>query len=280
MSELSLLMCCHKQYDIIPPLWEPIQCGAALNPPVEGALSDSGGDNISLQNRVYCELTAHYYAWKNIDAAYYGFCHYRRFWGMESCTKRPYLALGELPESKRVGLLGDEKYWRELISDNAIIVPRSEDMGLAVREHYCTSAYHYKEDLDIFVEILEQLAPQLKETTQEYLSQSRQYFCNMFIMDTAHFNEYSGILFPVLAEFDRRKTPHGDFQSDRVDGYLGELFTGIYINHCRKNGARIKELPRLDVNCSRKKRLGYALFPPESRRRFVAKKLAKKLRGK
>lgn len=280
MSELSLLMCCHKEYDIIPMLWKPIQCGAALNPYVEGTIRDDDGDNISLLNRVYCELTAHYYAWKNISADHYGFCHYRRFFGVEGCTKRPYLALGELSVTQQERLLGDEEYWKQLIGSCEIITTRSEDMGLSVREHYCTSGYHYSEDLELFFEILAQLAPKLKTAAQEYLSQSKQYFCNMFIMDSLHFNEYCGILFPVLAEFDRRKTPHGDFQSDRTDGYLAELFTGVYISYCRSNGASVKELPRLDVNCSRKKRIGCALLPPESRRRFLAKKLVKKVRGK
>ena len=93
------------------------------------------------------------------------------------------------------------------------------------------------------------------------------------------FFSYCEILFPLLEEFDRRKTMHGDFQSDRTDGYLGEVFTGIYITYCRTGGARIKELPRLDVSCSAKKQLLCALLPPESRRRFLAKKLAKKKRG-
>lgn len=273
-------MCCHKEYDIVPPLWRPVQCGAALNPPVEGALRDDDGDNISLQNRVYCELTAHYYAWKNIDADHYGFCHYRRFFGVEGCTKRPYLALGTLSAEQQKKLLGDESYWQKMIGGHDIITTRSEDMGISVREHYCTSAYHYSEDLELFFEILAQLAPHLDKYAQEYLSQRKQYFCNMFIMNSGHFYEYCGILFPVLAEFDRRKTPHGDFQSDRTDGYLAELFTGVYINYCRSSGASVAELPRLDVNCSHKKRIGCALLPPQSRRRFLAKRIAKRIRGK
>jgi len=280
LEKLSLLMCCHKQYDILPPLWKPILCGAALNAPVEGAVRDDGGDNISALNRQYCELTAHYYAWKNIEADYYGFCHYRRFFGTQGCTKRPYLALGQLNEAQRTRLLGDEEYWRTLISAHDIILPRSEDMGLSAREHYITSIHHYEDDLRLFTEILAQQAPQLAKTAEEYLAQRRQHFCNMFIMSRGYFHEYCSILFPVLAEFDRRKTLHGDFQSDRTDGYLGELFTGIFASYCRSNGARVAEVPRLDLQCSRKKRIGCALLPPESRRRFIAKRLAKKLRRK
>lgn len=43
-------------------------------------LHDNEGDNISDRNRMYCELTAYYWAWKNdTQADYYGFWHYRRY---------------------------------------------------------------------------------------------------------------------------------------------------------------------------------------------------------
>ena len=275
MKDIRIFMCCHKQYETIPPLCEPIQCGTALNPAISGILHDNDGVNISEKNREYCELTAHYYAWKNVDADYYGFCHYRRFFGTEK-TKRPYIALKKATEKQ----LPDENELRSLCSKYDMLVPRPEDMGLCAGEHYNTSEYHYPEDLSLFLEILQSAAPQLKSAADKYLKQNRQYFCNMFIMDKVHFFEYCGILFPVLAEFDKRKKLHGDFQSDRTDGYLGEIFTGIYIEYCRDNGAEIKELPRLDTGCSAKKRIGCALLQPESKRRFLAKRIVKKLRGK
>ncbi|MBD5103574.1 MAG: DUF4422 domain-containing protein [Ruminococcaceae bacterium] len=279
-NKIIIFMCCHKQYETVPPLCEPIQCGAALNPPIDGICRDNAGDNISHKNREYCELTAHYYAWKNIDADYYGFCHYRRFFAADGCTGRPYITKGELSEKKRKLLLRDEDYWRELVSAYEIIAPNSEDMGISAGKHYCTSKYHYAEDLHLFLEILAEKVPRLTDTAKKYLSQNRQFFCNMFIMDKAHFLEYCEILFDALKEFDCRKKKHGNFQSDRTDGYLGEIFTGIYITYCRENGAKIKELPRLDAGSSVKKRISYTLFPPESKRRFTAKRIVKALGGK
>ncbi len=276
----ELFMCCHKQYEVIPPMWRPIQCGAALNPTVDGAIRDNIGENISAQNREYCELTAHYYAWKNVEADHYGFCHYRRFFAAEKSTALPYHVLGELTQRDQHFFLKDSLYWKEVITSNDIIAPRCEDMGLSVREHYITSEHHYAEDLKLFFDILAEKAPQLNDSAMHYLGQNRQYFCNMFIMDKVHFFEYCEILFSVLEEFDKHKNIHGSFQSDRTDGYLGELFTGVYINYCRECGAKVKELPRLDVECSVKKRLVFALLPPESRRRFWVKKLVKKIRGK
>lgn len=277
---IRMLMCTHKLSTFLPPLFEAIQCGAALNSAISDTIPDNTGDNISAWNREYCELTAHYFAWKNIQADYYGFCHYRRFFCAQDSTTSAYLARGVLSEKERTVLLRDEEYWRSFIQECDIIAPKSEDMGITVGEHYCTSRYHYAEDLELFMELIRSKAPQLCDVAEEYLAQRRQYFCNMFVMKAELFREYCDLLFGILAEFDKRKTLHGDFQSDRTDGYLGELFTGIYINYCRKNGAVIKEVPRLDVGCSFRKRLGCAIFPSESRRRFMAKKLVKKLRGK
>lgn len=50
----------------------------------------------------------------------------------------------------------------------------------------------------MFLEILIKKAPQLTETAKDYLSQSRQYFCNMFIMKNKYFFEYCTILFSIL----------------------------------------------------------------------------------
>ena len=279
MSEIKIFMCCHKGFEIVPPLCEPIQCGSALNPKIDNVLHDDLGENISLKNREYCELTAHYFAWKNIAADYYGFCHYRRFLCLKQ-VKRPYYAKGKLSENDKKIFFENEQCWRKLVERYEIIAPQSENMGVTAREHYCTSKYHYSEDMDLFVEVLNKKYPQFECIAEQYLSQNNQYFCNMFVMDKAHFFGYCEVLFDVLSEFDIRKKLHGEFQSDRTDGYLGEIFTGIYIAYCRENGAKIKELPRLDIGCSVKKIIGYTLLPPESKRRFLAKRIAKKIGGK
>lgn len=279
MNDIKIFVCCHRQYELIPPLCEPIQCGASINPIIDGILHDNDGENISDRNREYCELTAHYYAWRNIDAEYYGFCHYRRFFSAEDYS-RPYLVRGSLSEAEKNKLLQDEDYWRGLIKSYEIIAPKSENMGLTAGEHYRGSPFHYTEDLNLFMDILSEKAPQLCNTAKKYLSQNRQYFCNMFIMNKRHFFRYCEWLFRLLEEFDRRKTLHGSFQSDRTDGYLGELFTGIYFNYCAENGTKIKELPRLDINCPLKKRIGCTILPAESRRRFIVKKMVKMIKGK
>lgn len=274
---IKLYVCCHKAGSwITPPLGEYIQCGAAKNARIPGILHDDDGVNISEKNPEYCELTAHYYAWKNVRADYYGFCHYRRFFGMNE-SRYPYISVGRAEGCKKY--LGTEAEWIRLISNNEIIAPYAEDMGSTVRDHYEGSAHHYTKDLDLFLGIIKELHPDFSRYADEYLEQDKQYFCNMFIMDRTHFMEYCEMLFSVLDEFDRKKKLHGSFQDDRTDGYLGELFTGMYICFCRANGARVSEVARIDTDCPMKKRMLFHLLPPESKRRFWVKRVVKKIWG-
>ena len=272
-------MCTHKPYTLLPPLAVAVQGGASLHPPVDGTRPDVGeGGSISEKNPAYCELTVQYYAWKNERADYYGFCHYRRFFGFGAKNKRPYLALGTLSEKQARDLLGTPEAIRKAIEEGNLdaVTVRPEDMGISVARHYATSAHQYAEDLDRFAAILRKKYPHLSPHADAYLSQSRQYFCNMFILRRELFFDYCEHLFSLLEEFDRDKPMRGDFQSDRTDGYLAERFFGIYLSYLRDRNARILEVPRIDADCPIGKRVLYHLLPPESKRRMLLKRLIKK----
>lgn len=77
-----ILICTHKPYNIIQnDIMKSILVGAYKHKDNFTSLRDDIGDNISNKNDTYCELTALYWAWKNLDVAYdyVGFFHYRRY---------------------------------------------------------------------------------------------------------------------------------------------------------------------------------------------------------
>ena len=273
-NKIKIFMCCHKGYDIIPPFAVPFQGGRAINPPISGIDGDDTGDNISAKNKEYCELTVQYHAWKNSELDVYGFCHYRRFFCFNKNVRESYLVFGRMNEKQQKKYLGTEKDIEKAVSENDIIVTKSELLESDIRTYYANAKNHFKEDLVLFEQIVSEMNPELVPFMNEYFSQDREYFCNMFIMKKKFFHEYCEILFPLLEEFDKRKTLHGNFQADRTDGYLAERFVGIFLAYARSKGAKILEVPRIDVGCTLKKRIIYRLLPPESKIRFLIKKFS------
>jgi len=265
----KIFMCTHKEVDLIPPLCVPVLGGSALREPISGIMSDDGENgSISEKNPSYCELTVQYYAYKNEDCDYYGFCHYRRFFGTHGATCLPYLAV----KKPKISLLASKEEITALLDSYDIIAPRTEDVGLTVYEKYASSKHHFINDLDAFLEIINKKAPFLAPYAKEYMESRKQYFCNMFIMPKEIFFEYSKLLFSLLEDFDKIKTPHGSFQADRTNGYLGERFLGIYLTYLGAQGKKIYHLPRIDAYTTLKKRLAFRLFPPESKRRLKLKR--------
>lgn len=82
---VKLLLCHHKESPYIKnECILPIQVGKANKDfTLSYCVGDDTGDNISEKNPFWCELTALYWAWKNLDADYYGLMHYRRFLSFE-----------------------------------------------------------------------------------------------------------------------------------------------------------------------------------------------------
>lgn len=79
MSKLKIYVSCHKPCDVLQDeVYTPIHVGRTLSKYKE-EMAGLVGDNISEKNPFYSEMTAQYWAWKNVhDCEYIGFCHYRR----------------------------------------------------------------------------------------------------------------------------------------------------------------------------------------------------------
>ena len=160
MANIKIFVCCHQPTEIPNhPLLVPTQVGAALaDSHFPGFFYDDTDDNISLKNRSYCELTAQYWAWKNINADYYGFFHYRRYLYPDFKVKRPY-QIKKKPELALLEKLGYNDF-SELIQEYDLIIPIGENMHLSVQEHYAKSSFHYRKDLDLTKQIVQEFFPE------------------------------------------------------------------------------------------------------------------------
>ena len=274
--DIKLFVCCHRPCEVPGhPLLVPLQVGAALaDGHFAGFVHDDTGDNISHKNRSYCELTGQYWAWKNAEADYYGFFHYRRYLYPDQTAGRPYRIEGA-PSGRTLDKLCFSDL-EGLVPGYDLIVPKGENMHVPVREHYARAPFHHGGDLELAVQILGERSPGDSQGAERYLSGTVCLFGNIFIMKRELFLDYCSWLFPILEEFDRRRDVSGySIQERRVDGYLAERLLGVY-SSCRQ-GIRTLELPRVHfvpgaaVRCG--KRALNAVLPPGSRRRAEVKQM-------
>lgn len=217
----------------------------------EGMYCDNQGENISTKNKSYCELTTQYWAWKNMDADYYGFCHYRRFfsfnegklpeteWGTIEYDYLDEEALKQLHLNEPDMVRFIEKY------DFIIAAPiRIKQLGAkTVREHYENAEELHIQDVNILLNVIKEKFNFLYEDAQQYFDGSKFYPCNMYIMNRELFQRYSELLFGVLEEFENRADmSQYSREGYRTTGHLGERLAGIYYEYLKKeNKYRLKE---------------------------------------
>lgn len=257
---IKLYVVCHKE-SYVPenPYLYPIQVGTSLSGKrIEGMLHDDQGDNISDKNKSYCELTAQYWAWKNDDADYYGFFHYRRYlafnpklnrddgWGNIAYDRITDKAIEEMalkPEIMR-GIIS--KY--DVISVKGRQYPRIQEGGkvMDVYHEYGTVDFQHRSDLDVALNILVEKYPEFEPIVKGYMRSSVAHECNMFIMKRNIYHAYCEWLFDILFEAEKQiDTTWYSVEEYRVMGYLAERLCGIYYTYLKKqDDIKSFELPK------------------------------------
>ena len=223
MRLARVLVATHKQYEFPDdPLYAPIQVGVARGESDFGYLVDNKGDNISLKNESYCELTALYWAWKNgsIDEyKYIGLVHYRRYFAGD-------LKFGEaeILESEAI---------EEILLAHDIIVPKRRNYYIqSVYSHY--SHAHYEEDLQKLREVIAELSPPYIHAFDAIMKQRSLHLYNMFVMPSRLFVQYCEWLFPILFALEERiDISKRNAYQKRVFGFLAERLFNVWILHHR-----------------------------------------------
>ena len=270
---IRIYVACHKP-SWVPenPLLVPVMAGAALpetrsrfEKPEETAgtermpsiLRDDTGDNISEKNHTYCELTPQYWAWKNEEADYYGFYHYRRYLSYKEIypvnpdgTKRgsaymcPFTELDDIREDlTKYG--HTEERMREIIPEYDIITVLRERINTSVYRQY--TQFHPKEILDDVLKILNRLYPAYADAAKKYLASKDIYYMNMYVMKRDKFREYMRWLFDILDTYEEDCAEMEDESAEkpRIMGFVAERLFGIYYTYQLMHGARCAEVPYL-----------------------------------
>lgn len=239
-KNIKILVCAHKATRL--PQHEyfyPIQVGAALTNVRFLSAQDDTGDNISDSNPYFCELTAHYWAWKNLRCDIIGLNHYRRFFDFY----RPFPNFSPDRSFVDIDSFLQENYQfpdiKKLLNDYDIILPPKRHYPYNVATQY--AIFHIINDLNILKEVIHDLSPEYSEAFDTLMYHSNAYSgYNMFITTWKHFAGYSEWLFRILFALEKRVKLSVYSDQARLFGYLSERLINIY---CIKNHLKIKYIP-------------------------------------
>ncbi|MGO2695543.1 MAG: DUF4422 domain-containing protein [Bavariicoccus seileri] len=220
--ELKILVATHKKA-YIPKLpdYYPIQVGAKINGRIDGFLWDDTGNNISTLNPYYSELTAIYWAWKNLEDDYIGLVHYRRFFaaGFLSSLKKSPISRDFLSPTKI----------EEILTRVDIILPKKRNYYIeSVYEHYTHTLN--KNDLIETEKIIARRCPDYLEEFEKLKIRRSAHMFNMFIMSREMLNQYCSWLFPILEELLACRGTEFDAFHNRYPGRVSELLFDVWIH--------------------------------------------------
>lgn len=254
-QNIRIFVTAHKNVDRFDSdIMQPVQVGPK-NERFPWAFHDDEGENIADLNPRYCELTTQYWAWKNINADYYGFCHYRRYFDFSE-TVHEENAFGEIMDdyidakaAKEYGL--DDNNIAHVVKQYDVITTPFGDLDEIINKYGSPRALWeaapllHDDDLKRCYQILCAMYPDYRKDAQDFFNGNKACFCNMFIMKKEIFFDYCSWMFPILEEFDRN-TDYSTYSKEalRTPGHLSERLLNIYLMHHKRISSnwKFKEL--------------------------------------
>ncbi len=235
-NKITIIVATHKRYQMPEDkMYLPLHVGAEGKEDI-GYQKDNVGDNISLKNPYFCELTGLYWAWKNLDSEYIGLVHYRRYFTLNRKRMK-----NEDIKFQNV-LTRDEA--ESILKTTDIIVPKK-------RKYYIENLYgHYKHTM--YIEPLDETRNIIEEKYPEYLKEfdllkkrTSAHMFNMFLMKKEILDSYCEWLFDILFELENRidSKKYDSFHA-RFFGRISELLLDVYIN---KNKLKYEEVKVIDM---------------------------------
>ena len=217
---IRILIATHKKYWMpSDEVYMPIHVGREGKEDL-GYIGDNTGENISIKNPNYCELTGLYWAWKNLDCEYIGLCHYRRYFVHKSKSSK-------LEDKKQAIFIKDD--YERLLQQYDVVLPKKRNYFIeTVRSQY--EHAHNKRDLDEIEKIIRTQYPSYIEAFEKVMNSRKLYIYNMFAMNKTLFNEYCTWLFDILFTLEKRiDITNYDKYNARVFGFLSERLFNVWL---------------------------------------------------
>lgn len=205
--------------------YQMMQVGSAINPKIEGYLSDDGKDSISSKNPYYSELTGLYNIYKERTNDYVGLIHYRRIFTGKKFSIFSYKAL-------------NKKQIENILKKYELILPKKTRFRQTLYENY--KANHYINDLDETRKVIESLYPDYVSYFDQHVHSKYAYLANMFIGKKDLMDQYAKWLFDILFELEKRlDISNYDTYQKRIYGFISERLFNVWL---LKHQPKVKEV--------------------------------------
>ena len=225
--KISILIAAHKPYQFPKnEIYMPIEVGASLRQEHFLPQLDNVGDNISLKNPSFCELTALYWGWKNCDCDILGLVHYRRYF-----INRP------LCFSKNFDHILTKADVEKALTNSEIILPKKRHYFIETNySHYCHA--HIPEALNKTEEIIRKDFPDYYSAFQTHMKRRSGHYFTMFICKKEIANSLLEWMFAILFKLEKNiNLSKYEGPEKRVFGYVSELLFDVF---CLRHNLKIK----------------------------------------
>lgn len=225
-NEVKIYVATHKMANFPKQdIYIPLHVGAEGKEDL-GYLKDNTGDNISIKNKNYCELTATYWIMKNDNSDIVGLTHYRRYFFKNIYSN----SFKNILEKQEI---------LEILKNYDIIVPKKTNLDYNVKKQY--EVVHHLKDLEECKNIIKEKYPQYEQAFNKIMNDYKMHTCNMFISKKKLFNEYYTWLFDILFELEKRvDISNYDDYNKRIYGFLSERLFNVWLEK-NKTDLKIKE---------------------------------------
>lgn len=228
---IKIIVAAHKEYRMPKDsIYLPIHAGREVSSVSLPFTGDNSGENISKKNPHYCELTALYWAWKNLDADYIGLAHYRRHFTLHKpwplCKEKfPYILNSTQVES--------------LLKEDSVLLPKQRNYFIETNYSHFIHA-HPEESLLFTKQILSEKFPDFLPAFDSVMNRTKGHRFNMFVMKQDIFQDYCNWLFSILFELETRlDISTYDSYNQRIFGFISERLLDVYLE---ATGLPYKEL--------------------------------------
>ena len=228
--KIKILVATHKNYQMpTDSVYLPVSVGQALHPdrqlPYQG---DDQGENISVKNPHYNELTAIYWGWKNLDVDAMGLVHYRRHF-----MSRPGRKMQDVISGAEVA---------DLLEQYDVLLPKRRHYWIETNRSQYLHAHEHA-PFETMEKVIKNDYPEYGAAFDLVMQRTWGHMFNMFIMRRDRFDAYVDWLFDILFAVEARvqvDVETWDSYEQRVYGFLSERLLDVWLE---KNQIQYQEVP-------------------------------------